>query len=111
MASYMQGQRARLTVTIDPELYQRVQELGRGRRGGVSGVVEDCLRGYLDWTTKEAAPLTQKKSLEQEMALEIVYSTFSKALSLMKEELDKKFTLNMLKHDFGLTDESLQHMK
>lgn len=42
------GLKARFTVTIAPELYERVKELAEFRRGGVSGVMEDAVRDYLD---------------------------------------------------------------
>jgi metal-responsive CopG/Arc/MetJ family transcriptional regulator len=47
MNSHMQVNKARLTISIDPDLYDRVAALGKGRRGGRSGVIEDCLRKSL----------------------------------------------------------------
>jgi hypothetical protein len=43
MKSYMQVNKARLAISIEPGFYERVTALGKGRRGGRSGVIEDCL--------------------------------------------------------------------
>ena len=36
-----------ISVSMDIDLIARVRELAEGRRGGISGVIEDCVHGYL----------------------------------------------------------------
>ena len=71
------GKKERLTVTIAPDLYARIQELAKGRRGGVSGVVEDCVRNHLDSLSKAPDLLVSEKATTREEVQQIVKELLS----------------------------------
>ena len=66
------GKKARFTITIDPGLYEQVQDLGKGRRGGVSGVVEDCIKAHLAGLSKEPAPLVVTEATTPEEVQQVL---------------------------------------
>jgi len=57
MVQQRSARKVRLTVTIAPDLHAKIQELAEERRGGVSGVVEDCVRCHLNDLAKASDPL------------------------------------------------------
>lgn len=74
------GKKTRLTVTISPDLCARIQKLARGRRGGVSGVVEDCVKGHLDSLSKAPELLILDSAKSREEIEEIVKELLSPEL-------------------------------
>ena len=56
MSALRQANKVRFTVTMDPDLYEAVEQFSEGRRGRVSGVIEDCVRGYLSILEAREAP-------------------------------------------------------
>jgi cytochrome c553 len=80
MAKQEYGRKVRLTVTIAPDLHAKIQELGKGRRGGVSGVVEDCVRCHLDELSKTPDPLVPEIATTPEEVQQIMKELLSPEL-------------------------------
>jgi len=71
------ARKVRLTITIAPDLCARIQELGKGRRGGVSGVVEDCVRCHLDELARAPDPLVPEMAATPEEVQQIMKELLS----------------------------------
>lgn len=69
--------KARLTVTIAPDLNERIQELAEGRRGGVSGVVEDCVRSHLDSLSSAPDRMIPERAVDRDEVREVVKELLS----------------------------------
>jgi len=80
MAERKYGRKLRLTITIAPDLHARIQELGKGRRGGVSGVVEDCIRCHLDGLSKASDPVVPERATTPEEVQQIMEELLSPKL-------------------------------
>jgi hypothetical protein len=80
MARQEYVRKVRLTVTIAPDLYVRIQELAKGRRGGVSGVVEDCVRSHLDELSKTSDLLVPEIATTPEEVQQIMRELLSPEL-------------------------------
>lgn len=82
MARQKYGKKARLTITIAPDLCTKIQKLAKGRRGGVSGVVEDCIRNNIDNLSKAPGPSVSEKATTREEVQQIVKELLSPELVL-----------------------------
>ena len=55
----MQGNKVRLTITMNTRLFERVRLVSRGRPGRVSGVICDCVEAHLG--VLEARKVSQER--------------------------------------------------